>query len=145
MILHFPKKRVLELITHTQRHPELQPLYGQADDRPHLWLVGDHGVYLMSPSTTVLHNPEKPDLPSASKVAYAKECDPENLPFDEWWANKQDSFGGDDGVERIYIDDILMVIGSKYLAMELTPGEMGEGGTMWLVNEERIKEAHNNA
>jgi Protein of unknown function (DUF3085) len=69
---------------------EVHELYG-GNTGAGFWLVGDEGVYLM-------HN-------GASKtpatVVYAEECNPKTLPFDEWWAAKRATFGGDDGVEFI--------------------------------------------
>ena len=66
--------------------------WGQDDNPPAgFWLVGDNGVYLM-------HNGVKPDG-EKPLVVYANECNPDTQPFDEWWANKNDTFGGDDGVD----------------------------------------------
>ena len=64
---------------------------------PTLWLVGDHGVYVMS---NVILKEEKPD------VAYAVECDPETV--EDWDAIKRATFGGDDGVEQIPITDSII-------------------------------------
>jgi len=38
-------------------------------------------------------------------VVYAKECNPTKLKFDEWRENKRASFGGDDGVEFIDLEE----------------------------------------
>nr|WP_245460390.1 DUF3085 domain-containing protein [Mesorhizobium sp. M1B.F.Ca.ET.045.04.1.1] len=35
------------------------------------------------------------------QIVYAHECNPETMPFDQWWAAKRDSFGDDDGREFI--------------------------------------------
>lgn len=64
---------------------------GEGENRPGFWLVGDHGVYIM-------HNGNCPDG-HKQPVAYAVECNPDKLPFDQWWANKGASFGGDDGCD----------------------------------------------
>lgn len=53
-----------------------------------LWLVGDEGVYFMGADST-------------EEIIYAEECNPERLPFDEWWAVKQATWGGDDGVVEV--------------------------------------------
>jgi hypothetical protein len=37
-------------------------------------------------------------------IAYAKECDPRQS--DDWWHVKRSTFGGDDGVEFISIEEI---------------------------------------
>ena len=39
-------------------------------------------------------------------VVYARECDPTKLEFDAWWAAKRATFGDDDGIEFIPIEDI---------------------------------------
>lgn len=57
---------------------------------PSVFLVGDQGVYFMGNHTP---DGEKP------KVIYFDGCDPEKDKFDLWWSLKQDTFGGDDGVE----------------------------------------------
>lgn len=61
-----------------------------------LWLVGDQGVYLMSNGP---FNEEK--AKAGNNAAYAAECNPLLLEFDEWYDNKQRIFGGDDGSEFI--------------------------------------------
>ncbi|TIV58688.1 DUF3085 domain-containing protein [Mesorhizobium sp.] len=55
------------------------------------WLVGDQGVYLMHNGKATKHK----------QIVYAQECNPETMPFDQWWAAKRDSFGDDDGLEFI--------------------------------------------
>lgn len=85
-------------------------------DPPGFWLVGDQGVYLMS--NAELADGEKP------VVVYADECNPERLPFDEWYDNKQASFGGDDGVEFIEADVIRNAVADgSPLLVDFTPNE----------------------
>ncbi|PDS41343.1 hypothetical protein CO662_29330 [Rhizobium anhuiense] len=70
------------------------PYYGLRpgkDQKPGLWLVGDHGVYLMSNGK--LLDGAKP------LVVYAEECDPSTN--DDWFDVKRRTFGGDDGVDFI--------------------------------------------
>ncbi|WP_019583837.1 DUF3085 domain-containing protein [Thioalkalivibrio sp. ALE16] len=62
-----------------------------------LLLVGDHGVYLMSSGIPDLMAPE--DGGERRAVVYALGCDPERDP--DWYDTKQDTFGGDDGVDKI--------------------------------------------
>lgn len=57
---------------------------------PALWLVGDQGVYLMS-------NAKFAEGQKRAILAYAEECNPGKLEFDEWYENKRYLFGGDDG------------------------------------------------
>lgn len=40
-------------------------------------------------------------------VAHSKECDPEKNDFDTWWANKNASFGRDDGCNFFPINTII--------------------------------------
>ncbi|THK37626.1 DUF3085 domain-containing protein [Ensifer sp. MPMI2T] len=69
-----------------------QSLWGQENGQG-FWVVGDQGVYLM-------HNAILPEGEKAF-VVYAVECNPETLPFDEWWDTKRATFGGDDGADFI--------------------------------------------
>lgn len=72
----------------------VRELYGE-NTVAGFWLVGDQGVYLMHNGVT--HKPKG----TKATVVYATECNPEALPFDTWWAAKNETFGGDDGVEFI--------------------------------------------
>ena len=87
------------------------------EDGPGFWLVGDQGVYLMS--NAVFPEGEKP------VVLYADECNPDTMPFDEWWAVKNATFGGDDGVEFIDADTVRSAVadGSPIL-VDFTPTHM---------------------
>lgn len=78
----------------SKRKSGVRPLYDKVTGKG-LWLVGDEGVYLM------------PNTEAATRtIAYASECDPNKLEFDEWWHVKRATFGGDDGVEFISIEEI---------------------------------------
>ena len=72
---------------------------------PGLNLVGDQGIYLMSNSNDV-QMVEVLTLNGRTtkrfRVAYCRECNPDTMPFDEWYAAKQLIFGGDDG--GIFLD-----------------------------------------
>lgn len=97
--LHFPIAGVLELMEHAENAPESKALYGD-DTGPALWVVGDHGVYLMSNGEPALTRYEK-DQVTKNKVVYARECNPDTMSFDEWWSAKRASFGGDDGADAL--------------------------------------------
>jgi hypothetical protein len=98
-MLSFPLTSVGEVIARGRTDAEANggfrdPYYGLCpgkDQKPGLWLVGDHGVYLMSNGT----------LPDGAKplVVYAEECDPGTN--DDWFDVKRRTFGGDDGVDFI--------------------------------------------
>ncbi len=83
----------------TFKKAQIKKLVKQATDADGLalMLVGDQGVYLM---------PEKTDSISEPWViCYANECNPDN---DGWWEAKRNSFGPDDGVERIPLTEQLV-------------------------------------
>lgn len=82
----------------TFKKAQIKKLVKQATDADGLalMLVGDHGVYLM---------PEKTDSISKPQICYANECNPAN---DDWWEAKRNSFGPDDGVERIPLTEQLV-------------------------------------
>ncbi len=95
----------------------VRPFYGRETGRG-LWLVGDEGVYLM-PNT----------IASERTIVYARECDPTKLDFNVWWATKRATFGGDNGVEFISLEEIDRLIAvppkprikPQYLAIDMTP------------------------
>lgn len=97
MKLHFPWVDMLPLLLEIKTATTARSLYGQ-ENPAGLWIVGDQGVYLMPNTTDGVHHSVKDSKPL---VVYARECDPTKLAFDTWWANKQASFGRDDGVEFI--------------------------------------------
>jgi hypothetical protein len=94
MKLHFPWPEGAKILNEVRAATIVNPLYGTETGKG-LWLVGDHGVYLM-PNTQG----------ETRTIAYAKECHPERLDFDEWWSVKQATFGRDDGVEFISIEEV---------------------------------------
>ena len=68
----------------------------QSKIKPALILVGDHGVYLIT-------NAKMDGSPSSrGTVAYANGCNPEL--DDDFYENKRNLFGGDDGSVRIPYD-----------------------------------------
>jgi hypothetical protein len=101
MILTFDKAGVKELLAHAYSSRLHRPC--SADEpgdpvKPALHLVGDDGIYLMSNGMPHLPRPGKPEQHA---IVYANECNPEIMAFDDWWNAKSESFGGDDGVEKI--------------------------------------------
>lgn len=88
------------------------PYYGLApgkDERPGLWLVGDHGVYLMS-------NRRQPEG-ARPIVCYADQCNPETNP--DWHDYKRRHFGTDDGTEFIAAEEILVLADRRPAATHL--------------------------
>lgn len=84
-------------------------VYGQEDNPPRgFWIVGDQGVYLM-------HNGKHAAGADETKnvVVYAHECNPNTMDFDEWWAVKRLTFGGDDGADYFDTAFVLQCIELK--------------------------------
>ena len=118
MELTFPLNELRDLLAAAEaRWPQgLRERYDEKDG-PGFWLVGDQGVYLMH--NGLLVEGEKPT------VVYAKECNPETMPFDEWWDAKRASFGGDDGVEFIDAEAVRKAVAAKSpLLVALSPDDM---------------------
>jgi hypothetical protein len=99
IILHFPWPEIEKLLEEIKAAATARPLYGDTTGKG-FWLVGDDGVYLMANTTDGPH--EKARKQGEPKLAvYAIECNPSTCAFDDWWAVKQATFGGDDGIEFI--------------------------------------------
>ncbi|MFP4893970.1 DUF3085 domain-containing protein [Paraburkholderia sp. EG304] len=62
-------------------------------------LVKDQGVYMLSGRSDAPANGQ-PRL-----IAYAVGCNPDTVPFDEWWHRGRTEFGGDDFAEYLGQDD----------------------------------------
>jgi len=84
-------------------------------------LVGDQGVYLMPNTNDGKHNAKR-DKDESKFVIYANECDPTKMEFDEWWENKRNSFGGDDGVEFMALSELEPIIAKakKHLVIDIS-------------------------
>lgn len=75
---------------------DLLPVISEARTRQcRIALVKDHGVYMLS---------EKGEMENGRRrvIAWAVECNPDTVPFDNWWERARAEFGGDDFVE--YLD-----------------------------------------
>lgn len=93
------KLKVLLKRTIPQWRKGLLPSFGddiEGSPKAGFWIVGDQGVYLMGNGVS-----HKTRGGRQQPVVYAEECDPTTMPFDDWWAYKNASFGGDDGAEFI--------------------------------------------
>ena len=129
MKLHFSWKDIEKLLEEINSAQTVKPLYGEATGKG-FWLVGDQGVYLMANTSDGVHH-GKLGANDKRPVAYAKECDPTRLEFDEWWENKRRSFGGDDGCEFISLADVMgLMVGTgkpKVLVIDITPNQFAMG------------------
>lgn len=103
------------------------PYYGMMPgegEAPGVWLVGDHGVYLMANG---IGTPGEKPL-----CEYALECNPETDP-DGFHDYKRAHFGGDDGVEYFSEEDLLEVLTAadeqehSHLMIELTEDSISFG------------------
>lgn len=96
----FDREGVLDRILHAKAATAWKKSYGEGKAAAALWLVGDHGVYLMSnghPGEVVdVTDPEDGDVNPTIQITYADGINPEEETFDDWWQEKQDCFGGDD-------------------------------------------------
>lgn len=105
MKLHFPWDGIEKLLTEVITAKTAKTLYGEATG-PGLWLAGDDGVYLMANTADGEVNSKRAPH-EKPYVVYAEECDPTRMAFDDWWATKQMTFGGDDGVEFFRLANIV--------------------------------------
>jgi hypothetical protein len=91
-------------------------MYGQPETaKPGLWLVGDHGVYLMSNGAPGMMRPDG----KSAVVAYADGIDPKK--DKDWWDAKRHTFGGDDG--SVYLDAaaVRAGLGGEKFRLGITP------------------------
>jgi hypothetical protein len=102
MDLHFSWSEVEKLLDEVRAAKTANTLYDEVTGKG-LWLVGDHGVYLMA---NTKDGPREKARKKDDKafVVYAKECNPDTT--EEWWDVKRASFGGDDGVEFLSLREI---------------------------------------
>lgn len=110
-MLTFPVQSILDVIARGRADAEVDggfrdPYYGLEPgkgEKPGLWLVGDHGVYVMS-------NGKLPDN-GKPLVIYAEQCHPERN--DDWFEVKRQTFGGDDGVDFIDAESLEAMIAAS--------------------------------
>ena len=110
-MLTFPLASVRDVIACGRTDAEANggfrnPYYGLRPgkgEQPGLWLVGDHGVYLLSNGK--LAGGQKPF------VVYAEECNPTTT--DDWFEVKRRTFGGDDGVDFIDAESLEAMIAAS--------------------------------
>lgn len=124
MKLHFPWDGIEKLLTEVITAKTARTLYGEVTG-PGLWLAGDDGVYLLANTTDGEVNATRKPGEKAF-VVHAEECDPTRMPFEAWWANKQVTFGGDDGVEFFSLANIVKFrrLNPTHLAVEFRSTRM---------------------
>lgn len=131
MLVTFDRKIVETLLAHSKSVKAWQALYeNPTTAAPGLWLVGSNGVCLMDNANRHLLSDgsvatgQEPMGAVRCLVCYADQVNPDRMAFDEWWYNKRQSFGGDDGSEFISaerIENWLHHTAGNRLSMELTP------------------------
>lgn len=91
-VLTFDRDAIAAILTHSRQAKDRSPAYGQeAPVPPGAFLVSDDGIYIMSNG----RNAKGQHGHRAHPVAYAHQCNPKTMPFDEWWAVKSRYFRGD--------------------------------------------------
>lgn len=117
-ILRFKTAQVRAEVERCKQGTQWQAPYGgTGEGKPGLWLVGDQGVYLMG------NDAER--KPKENRPVYAVGIDPD---IDEdWYDEKVDTFGGDDGVDDFDIDEMIEpwliaaeVTGREFVEAEIT-------------------------
>ena len=120
-ILKFKAGEVARIVRHLIDSTSFKQSWGQ-DTGPQLWLVGDHGIYLMSngdPADLI----NKEDEPTKCFVAYAEGCNPNVDDFDTWWHNKREWFGDDDGVDGLNWHEAIgrqLLLRPRYIRISIT-------------------------
>jgi len=108
MQLTFIRSEVEQQIVHARRSTKHKVIFDRPEtDKPGLWLGGDQGVYLMSNGDPSLREPHEIEAESGSLMAYAEECNPRKLSFNEWRDNKDASYGGSDGTDFISMEEAM--------------------------------------
>ena len=89
---------------------------------PGLWLIGDHGVYLMSNGRPPLR-PEAGESPNI--VAHAPEADPRVNP-EGWWEAKRAAFGNDGVVflELPFVEGLIARGRDGRVCVDITPAQV---------------------
>lgn len=133
MDLRFSWPEVEKLLDEVRAAKTANTLYDEVTGKG-LWLVGDHGVYLMA---NTKDGPREKARKKDDKtfVVYAKECSPDIMAFDDWWTNKRASFGGDDGVEFLALKELEKMVAKlpkpnskpQYLVIGFMPGKFSLG------------------
>ena len=110
--------RLIEMVSSCRMAESHRQTWGSDEHGPALWLVKDHGIYLMSNEAFPETDPRE-SLP----VVYAEECNPHNMSFDDWWAAGMKILGGDDSVTPIKLDlfEFLISKGKKHVRFEVDP------------------------
>jgi Protein of unknown function (DUF3085) len=90
--LTFPHARLKALWNEAVQQWPVSARTMNSQNLPGFWLVGGQGIYLM-------HNGARPK--GNASVAYADECDPLMVPFENWLGVKRAIFGDSDGMEFV--------------------------------------------
>jgi hypothetical protein len=99
--LTFPINDDLKAIVEHAAANDPGPFYGEAIDRS-VFLVKDHGTYLMSGGKPGLNDPSFNEGKGPKQlVVYANEINPNRMQFDDWYDRQRDICGGDDFVEPL--------------------------------------------
>ncbi len=117
--LSFPvTEAFIAMVSSCRNAKDHRQTWGSDQQGPALWLVKDHGIYLMSNEML----PETEEKKSAPLV-YAQECDPTTMEFDDWWVAGEQLLGGDDSVTPIELEifESLIAKGKKLIRFKVNP------------------------
>lgn len=122
-ILNFHAVQVRRVVNHAKAAPEHEMGWTSHLPQPAVTLAGDRGVYLMSnglPRDQL--NPLKPGNYVAHAIGMNPNIDP------DWWENKREVYGGDDGADTLLIIDDLQLLldrGEETIKLEITEDHIG--------------------
>ena len=113
-ILKFKKEEVQAAIDYSTKYPRdtgdwyngfdlpsMNELKEKTSTTPTLIIVGDEGVYFMTGGGT-----DQNSVSHTHPIAYAEGCNPKVDEFDDWWAKKGSTWGGDDGADTVQVSEI---------------------------------------
>lgn len=116
--LEFNAAEVRRLVNHSRG--KNHTLYGEPiPEKEYLYLVHDHGVYLMSGADERFLTVDAKGEPK-SVTSYAKGCNPET--DEDWYDTARDLVGGDDFGEVIPLLDVPE--GAKKFVIVMTENEL---------------------
>jgi Protein of unknown function (DUF3085) len=130
MKLTFPHARLKALWNEAVRQWPVSVRATSGRNSPGFWLIGSQGIYLM-------HNGARPE--SSATVAYANECDPLKVPFQNWLDVKRAIFGDSDGMEFVEVVMIGTAVDAgadievtfEHDTMTVTVVEQGRASVQW--------------
>jgi len=117
MKLTFEKVAVRRLIDHARSCKAHRKAMGKGETGPGLWLVVDHGIYLISNGLPGLQR-------TGEHQAFAQEANPQVMPEDAWYQAKREAAGPHDSVDFVPADLVERgLLRDDAFVIDLTPDE----------------------